>query len=81
MLTRSEEINLQLEAAMALQKTFLDSVESMNEVELHARAHTHIGLPVCLLVSVEFSHSRSLYFTFFFPLSRTIALSMFTFRK
>ena len=33
MLTRSEEINLQLEAAMALQKTFLDSVETMNEVE------------------------------------------------
>jgi hypothetical protein len=48
MLTRSEEINLQLEAAMALQKTFLDSVESMNEVELHARTHTHTQGSLCV---------------------------------
>ena len=48
MLTRSEEINLQLEAAMALQKTFLDSVETMNEVELYTYTHTHTHSSLCV---------------------------------
>jgi hypothetical protein len=48
MLTRSEEINLQLEAAMALQKTFLDSVQTMNEVELHTHTHTHTHSSLCV---------------------------------
>ena len=51
MLSRSEEINLQLEAAMALQKTFLDSVETMNEVELHTHTHTHTHTALCVFVS------------------------------